>query len=90
LKVLLGCLFTLNELPRGAVIATCNLLDCLPTQSVGCLPGVFEDYTGLDTPQERAFGNYDAGRWAWILEDIKPLPEPILAKGALSLWEWNQ
>ena len=76
-------------IPIGCVIATCNLLDCLPMVATGCLSGVFDDYPELDTPQERAFGDYSEGRYAWILEDVKPLPEPVPAKGALSLWEWD-
>ena len=39
--------------------------------------------------QELAFGNYTPGRYAWILEGVKPLADPIPAKGALSLWEWK-
>lgn len=68
--------------PRGEVVATCNLVDCLPTGALNVL------YPALDTPQERAFGDFTPGRWAWVLEDVKILTEPIPAKGALSLWEW--
>jgi activating signal cointegrator 1 len=75
--------------PLGCVIATCNVVECLPVESTGCLSGVFDDYPELDTPQERAFGNYAPGRWGWVLEDVLMLPIPIPAKGALSLWEWN-
>ena len=76
--------------PLGMVVATCNLVDILPTETVGCLPGVFDDYPELDNPDERAFGDYTAGRWAWVLEDVVLLPKPIPAKGALSLWEWAE
>jgi hypothetical protein len=41
------------------------------------------------TKQERAFGNYDDGRFAWLFEDVVALAEPIPAKGALGLWEWT-
>ena len=74
---------------RGSVVATCNLVECLPMQASGCLPGIFDDCPELDTPEERAFGDYSAGRWAWILEEVKSLDHPIPAKGALGLWEWN-
>jgi hypothetical protein len=67
-------------LPRGAVIATCQLTACTL---------ISQEFEERLTNQERAFGNYDAGRYAWILGDIKALPEPIPAKGALSLWEWK-
>lgn len=81
-------IFVRPAYPLGAVVATCNLLDCLPMESGVCLAGVFQDYPELDTPQEQAFGDFSPGRWAWVLEDIKPFPEPIPAKGALGLWEW--
>jgi len=75
-------------LPTGAVIATCKLVDCLPMESRICLPGVFDDYPNLDTPQERAFGDYSEGRWAWVIEEPEII-DPIPAKGALGLWEWT-
>lgn len=63
----------------GCVIATCNLVDCIKTELiVGALYGL----------NELAFGDYSPGRYAWILEDIQMLPEPIPAKGKLGLWEW--
>jgi len=77
----------IGELPLGCVIATARLTDCVPMESEICLPGVFEDYPELDTPQERSFGDFSVGRWAWILEDVQQLSQPIPAKGALSLWE---
>ena len=79
-----------KQLPRGVVLATCKLIGCSRTEATICLPGVFDDYPELDTPQERAFGNYEPGRWAWILADIKPLATPIPANGSLGLWEWGQ
>lgn len=79
-----------TQLPRGSVLATCNLLDCLPMESRGCLAGVFADYPELDTAQERAFGDFSPGRWAWVLEDVHMFPKPIPAKGALGLWEWTE
>ena len=67
--------------PVACVLATCRLVDCLPVESVG---------QRRLTTQELSFGNYTPGRFAWILEDVKPLAEPIPAKGALSLWEWKE
>jgi hypothetical protein len=68
--------------PTGSVIATCRLIDCVPTEAVAVL------YPELWSPQEQAFGNYDAGRWAWILGGVQCFEQPMPAKGALSLWEW--
>lgn len=41
------------------------------------------------TEQERAFGNYTPGRFAWLLSNIRALPEAIPARGALSLWNYE-
>ncbi len=79
----------IQSLPLGCVVAIVDLVDCLPTVSVGCLSGVFEDYPDLDTEQERAFGNYDPGRYGWVLENVRKFSAPIPAKGSLGLWEWN-
>jgi len=49
-----------------------------------CVPG------GKLMEPERSFGDYEIGRYAWMLDDIVPLPQPIPAKGALGLWEWAE
>jgi hypothetical protein len=79
-----------ETLPLGCVLATCDLVDVLPTEARICLPGVFDDYPELNSEQERAFGNYHEGRWAWVLGNVRRLGDPIPAKGALSLWEWPE
>lgn len=86
----------IKSLPLGMILATCTLVECLPMESTGCLPGVFDDYPELNTPEERAFGNFDVidqdsgrSRWAWILRDVKSLDQPVPVKGALGLWEWS-
>lgn len=66
-------------LPRGFIIATCNLVDCLPTTVLA------EEQLGKELP----YGDFTPGRFAWFLEDVKLLPEPIPAKGMLGLWEYN-
>lgn len=65
-------------LPRGAVIARCTLMTCVRTTQCTAIPD-----------QERAFGEYSPGRYAWILSDVQPLDVPIPAKGQLGLWEWE-
>lgn len=47
--------------------------------------GGFVDTEG----REYVFGDYTPGRYAWILEDVKQLPEPIPAKGHQGLWNWE-
>lgn len=51
--------------PAGAILGSVNLQRCqLITE---------EFATGL-TAQERAFGNYEPGRFAWVLQGPDPLP----------------
>lgn len=78
-----------KQMPLGCVVATCNLVDVLPTVATGCLSGVFEDWPELNTENELAFGNYDPGRFGWVLEDVKRITVPVPAKGSLGLWEWD-
>jgi len=35
------------------------------------------------------YGDFRPGRWAWLLADIKPLDEPVPAKGKQGIWEWD-
>jgi len=39
------------------------------------------------TLEERAFGAYDTGRYAWLLEDAIQYDHPVPATGALGLWD---
>ena len=79
-----------QSLPTGCVLATCRLVDCKLIVDFEMARTVNVRTRMLPPPEpERSFGDYDPGRFAWILEDIQPLPEPIPVKGALGLWEWR-
>lgn len=71
------------SLPRGAIIAVARLTDCKPTGGTG---PKYADFVHDLSPQERAFGDYTPGRFAWLLSDIRPLAEPLICKGAQGLW----
>jgi activating signal cointegrator 1 len=64
-------------IPTGAIIATATIADCVPVDLVP---------PDLLTEQERAFGNYMPGWYAWILGEVKRLQQPIQCRGALGLW----
>jgi hypothetical protein len=80
-------------LPRGVVIATAELAGCSPTVHHPSLPiawrHVETERMWHLTEQEEAFGDYTPGRYAWLLADVRPLAEPVPAKGALGLWPWT-
>lgn len=76
-----------NDLPTGAIIAVSEITDChrVVMEELG-----WASFEGGEVVKgnEFHFGDYSVGRYAWRLEDIKKLREPILAKGQLSLWEY--
>lgn len=84
-----GCGF-----PHGCVIAITTLLDCVPTEVLAddfTLPDVAPPETRWRSrlvPRERFLGDYSPGRFAWILGTPLEI-EPVPAKGALGLWQWN-
>jgi hypothetical protein len=67
----------LRQLPLGQILAVTRLVDVVPTEQL--LAG------GRVGQRERAFGDYSAGRFAWLLEDLRPLAIPITYTGALGL-----
>jgi activating signal cointegrator 1 len=80
-------------MPMGAIVATGYLVGCEETDWVVENNGIYKIIGGKRrhwalTDQERAFGDYSPGRYAWLLADVQALPEPIPAKGALGLWQY--
>jgi hypothetical protein len=69
------------DLPLGAVIATAVLYRCPPITSEGIAT------LRAARPDEFAFGLYTPGRFAWILRDVQPLPEPVAFRGKQGFFE---
>lgn len=65
-------------LPLGAIVATAELVDCVPTDA----PKI--------TWPEYQIGDWTPGRWAWRLDDVRPLAVPVPAKGRQGWWEWDE
>ena len=77
------------ELPRGCVVAIATVAVVYPTAVLGAAPRELEDLLAdPQYPHERAFGGYAPGRYAWALRDVRAI-EPIPARGALGLWDWQ-
>ena len=66
-----------KPLPHGAILAVANLVDVVPLS---------KEYVEQLTLQERTFGDYRPGRFAWVLDDIRPLSRPIEWRGQQGLW----
>lgn len=65
------------RIPLGAIVAIARLVDCRPAAAVAL------DVSAV----ERIYGNYEPGRFAWMLEDIAPLAEPIPWRGSQGFFE---
>lgn len=63
----------------GCVLAVVRLIECLPTD-------VLVDE--IDE-QEREFGDWSPGRWAWRVGVVHRFDPPIPARGAQGLWGWT-
>jgi len=69
-----------KDLLTGFILGSVTLVDVLPVEGVVKKIG----------SEERAFGDYTPGRFAWILENPVRFKEPIPATGSLSIWEYKQ
>lgn len=67
-----------KNLPRGSIVAICELRLIVRITK-----------TNKPNDPELSFGDFTPGRWAWCLDNLKALPEPISAKGSQRLWDWE-
>jgi activating signal cointegrator 1 len=70
----------LSTMDFGAVIATAELIDCLPVDPI--LRGAHDE----QYPWLRAHKHVN-GPWCWVLDKVRRLYSPIPYKGALGLFE---
>lgn len=77
-----------GNLPTGAIVATAELSECLKSVDTWTDGYELEGRRLIYSP-EYEFGDFTPGRYAWELTDVKQLPEPVPAKGKLSIWEWE-
>ena len=69
---------TTDTLPRGVILGEARLITC------GRISGPPDD------AREAAFGDYTPGRFMWAFDTVYCYPEPVPARGALGLWEWDR
>ena len=95
LKKLLADFTCVRDLPHGAIVATAELVEC---HKIIGEPGKHPHYkwdagsTVYDivaSHDERMFGDWTPGYFAWQLVNVAMLPEPIKAKGQQGLWNWE-
>jgi hypothetical protein len=74
-----------KDLPVGAIIGQVTLTDVLLIEQQQ-LEG---NRLNQLTLEERAFGDYSEGRYAWLLSDPVQFDNPIPVKGSLRLWDFE-
>lgn len=63
------------DMPLGAIVCIGDLTDCIPTSLV--------------PRNEQRFGDFTPGRFAWKIEHVKTLLNPIEIRGKQGLWDWT-
>jgi hypothetical protein len=76
------------DLPRGMVVATCVVADCRQIDPRDPQPAL-DWFRANAAPPDQQSGDYTLGRYMWLLRDVVALPEPLPARGAPRLWEWE-
>ena len=72
----------IEGLPFGAFVCLARLVECRPTE----LFTVAELDTKTREYCQRDFGNFEPGRFGWILETVWPLKQAVPAKGMQGLF----
>ena len=67
-----------QEIPFGSVVAIADLSDCIK---------MTEEFISQQTETELRCGLWEVGRYAWKLENVEILDEPIPARGMPGMWE---
>ncbi len=73
-----------TKLSFGAIIGQATITGVERIESLG----ISDELMNRLTMEEKAFGDYTEGRYAWLLEDFMQFEKPIPAKGMLSIWDY--
>lgn len=77
---------TYLNLPLGCIVAVADLSDCrMMDLKYSTLTENLYAYINEQSDLERAVGDWQPGRYAWKLENIRPIAEPIPCRGAQGL-----
>jgi hypothetical protein len=57
--------------------------------TTGSVLGHHRAWAPQNITDQHPFGDFTPGRFAWVLADVEPLPEPVPARGHQGLWEWT-
>lgn len=73
----------LTDMPLGAGLCAAYLVEVTPTETLT------EGTALVDFDEvERALGNYQPRRYAWIFDRVLAFPAPIVLSGRQGIWNW--
>jgi hypothetical protein len=75
-----------TDLPMGALVAVVDVVDCVRVESLTLPPAPDRPHYGL-SDEERFWGNYSPGRWAWITTNVRRFKTPIPWRGYQYLFD---
>ena len=78
-----------KQLPFGFIIGQVTLADVVRIRT-GSLFHTNDEMMNRLTMEEKAFGDYTEGRFAWMLQDALQFKHPRGARGSLNLWEFDE
>jgi hypothetical protein len=73
------------SLPFSAIIGKVVLDDIVPVEQLY----LSDAHLNTLTLEEKAFGDYTKGRYAWLISDSVEFKKPVFTRGALGLWQCN-
>ena len=80
-----------QDLPLGAVLATAVLEGCFMVMEIN--PDGTLQLEGVGTmtqePRVDAYGDFQPGRWLWMLGGIQRLDPPLPTRGQRMLWDFE-
>ncbi|MEO8862303.1 MAG: ASCH domain-containing protein [Ginsengibacter sp.] len=78
-----------KNLPFGFIIGKVTLTDVIRI-GTGLLSYANDETLNKLSMEEKAFGDYSPGRFAWLFKDPIIFKTLVGARGSLSLWEFNE
>lgn len=73
-----------TKLNYGNIICKAELVDCI------YMTNEFINKIKNKKDYEYTLGEYEIGRYAWVLKNIEKLENEIPAKGKLNIWTYNE
>jgi predicted transcriptional regulator len=73
------------SLPFGAIVGSVMLDDIVAVEMLQ----LSDARMNAHTLEEKAFGDYSKGRYAWLLSEPVEFKKPINIRGSLNLWEYT-